>query len=165
MKHTIAAVILSLATTAPANAAATTTPPTIWQGDIFAASVSTSCSGISVGDYFGQAIYAPGGLPGNSSTDQLAVFGAKAQANQWQPATGSTLSGAKSFNSWNIDNLAEVTSKQNTSGPSFKITPSTISSNTPTVTLTASKNNFNNITGCDVTFKGALGKRPGTLGD
>ena len=166
MKYTITAVILSLATAAPASAAATT-PPTIWQGDIFVASATSSCTTVTVGNRFAQVIYAPANLPGNGGTDQIAVFsdGPKNQAVQWQPVPGPTLNGATSFNIWHIDNLAEVIQSQNTSGPTFTIKPSTISSNTGPITFTLTSNNFNNTTGCDVTFKGALGKRPGTLPD
>ena len=123
---------------------------------------------MTVGAYFGQVIYAPANLPGNSTTDQIALFAGpspKGQAVQWQPVPGPTLNGATSFTSWHIDNLAQVSQNQNTSGLSFTIEPSTISSNTSTITFTFISNNYNKTAGCIVTFEGALGKRPGSLPD
>jgi hypothetical protein len=72
MKSTLTATAIAIAMTA-APAAST---PTVWQGDMFIKTASSACStaGTNVGD-FSQVIFAPKGLPGNStSSDQIAVF-------------------------------------------------------------------------------------------
>ncbi|MGO9485130.1 MAG: hypothetical protein ACLPX9_11185 [Rhodomicrobium sp.] len=165
MKRIFAAAVLSLATAASASAAAKA--PTIWQGDLFVASVTSACSGINLG-YFGQAIYAPAGLPGNSTTDQLVIFtpanGADPRfgAMQFAPLNGGTLNGATSVAIWSIDNQAGVHQKQGTLSTPMAISPSNISANTQTVTVSVTNFDVGN-SGCAVNFQGALALRPGKL--
>ena len=164
MKRTFAAAAISLAMAASASAATKT--PTVWQGDLFITMLSGTCSGVSVG-YLAQAIYAPAGLPGNASVDQLALFPPVNAADgsggpqQLQPAVGTTISGATSFNGWWIGNQAQAVQITNGETPlRFTVAPSTISAtSTPVVILSGTRT----VPSCTLTFQGALALRPGTL--
>ncbi len=158
MKRTFAAAALSLATVASANAA--TKPPTVWQGDLFISSLAGSCpSGkFNVGDTV-QAIYAPGGLPGNITVDQLAVFSIKLGATQFQPTVGATLNGATSGTGWWIDTGGSAGQAVDFRG-SIAISPPNVSSTTQTVGISMTPQ-FG--ADCTVTFQGVLALRPGKL--
>ncbi|MGO9485132.1 MAG: hypothetical protein ACLPX9_11195 [Rhodomicrobium sp.] len=159
MKRIFAAALLSLAVAASASAA-TTTPPTVYQGDLFVASLTGSCSTHNLGDSF-QAIYAPFGLPGNSTTtDQLAIFGVKVGARRVQPTEGGSLNGATSIDALAINIQANVNQNSGITGNTYTIT-SPILATTSTVNILISAPGFD--TNCAATLQGALALRPGKL--
>ncbi len=157
------AAVFSLAMTAAAGAA---TAPTVWEGEVFTTLATGACvaAGNNVGD-FSQTIFAPGGLPGNGASDVIAFFTPRGGAVQFQPTTG-TLGTAATFNMTILGHDASSAVIPNvTLGQIFTVTPSTISSTTPAITLTGTYSNFWGIAGCDITFQGTMQKRPGTLVD
>ncbi|MGO9485675.1 MAG: hypothetical protein ACLPX9_13980 [Rhodomicrobium sp.] len=71
MKHTFAAVAISLATAAMANVA-NAANTYVWQGDSFATSNTAACSAADVAPgNLAQTIFAPGGLTGNATNDEI----------------------------------------------------------------------------------------------
>lgn len=159
MKRIFAAAILSLATAAAANAA---TAPTIWQGDVFITSFTGPCSTYA-GATVGQAIYAPAGLSGNGTNDQLALFLTQGAAHQAQPAgSATTFNGATTLNWLDITKLASINRQTGMTGELITITPAATST-TQTVTVSISKLMAAYGDGCFATMQGALSVRPGNL--
>ena len=158
MKYALAAAGTVLAITAAANA------ETVWQGDIFVTSATSACAsvGVSVGDDR-QAIFAPGTLPGNGSSDQIAIFRPRGSATLLVRLSG-TLDKATSFQYYAINHSAtQAQGTYQNQGP-FAVTPPKISAtNMPSVvTVTYSWKN-NGVTNCNMTLTGNLTRRPGNL--
>ncbi len=157
MKCTLAATAIVLATAAAANAA------TLWQGDLFITTASNGCPslGTNVGD-FAQVIFAPQGLPGNS-TDQLSAFFPRGAATQIEPASGGSLNKATSYNLTNIDLNNANTATVPQSALNIKVTPYPVKAGN-VVTISFSIANFySSNNACSVTLSGTLIQRPGNL--
>ena len=165
MKYTLTTTVIALAMSATANAANTTTTPTLWSGDMFitvnAGSTAGACGGVGIatGDVV-QAIFAPKALSGNASLDHFSLFFRRGSAIQIVPTSG-TLSSTQ-IQSATITVIDGIKTKnKSTTIPPFTVTPSTISTSTPWVTISFQIAGFL-ATGCNVTFNGAVGPRPGS---
>ncbi len=157
MKKTLATAAVVFSVTA-ANAASGATPIPLWKGDMFVTSVTKPCiiAGTVVGD-IAQAYYAPGGLPGSAGTyDQINFFYPRGSAVHWQSYPGTTLSTSTGF--W-MDVISRNTnaSLRIAGMAQFTVSPSTITTSTPTVAITVTKSNAS---GCTVQWQGVLASHP-----
>lgn len=166
MKYGLTTTAIALAMSVAANAA-TTIPPTLWVGDMFITVDSTSASGacggagIATGDSV-QAIFAPKNLPGNSTTtDQFSAFFRRGSAILIVPSSGTFSSTTSQNSAFTVIDGVTTLNKTSTMKP-VSVSPAELKiiATTPSVTISFSVSGFL-VSGCNATFKGALGLRPG----
>ena len=159
MKYTLTTTAVILAMTAAANA------QTVWQGDLFVTAVTSACNSpvvaLNVGDFI-QAILAPKNLSGNGSSDSLNVFLPRGAAYNIVPQNG-TLNAATAFKLVGIHHDGTAGSSTPSSQGPFSVSPSTIASVTPSVTLSFTWHGYDGVSGCSVSFQGVLTRRPGNI--
>jgi hypothetical protein len=166
MKYTLIAAVLLTGIALPASAATTT-----WQGDLFIIAISetqpnVSCKaiGLGVGD-FARGVFRPKSVAGNGNSDLLAWHFAR-NAGQLAPTTpaGGVLNGATAANIRIIYGSAGFLEFKNTAISGVSVSPAAPLASTATVTIQITINNayssaLNAPSGCNITFKGTLGKR------
>ena len=159
MKSILCATAIVFAMTGAENAA-NAGNSTVWQGEIFVTTATSQCAsgGIIVGDSY-RTILAPKNLPGNTTSDQLAVFFPRA-TSLIVPKSG-TLNGATSVTTTVILPNASLWTESPT-GQSYAVSPTTITKTTPSVTISATISHFW-LDGCSVKLSGNLPLRPGHL--
>jgi hypothetical protein len=146
--------------------------PQVWQGEAFitgfttgaAMSACTAQGTVSVGDYF-LTIYRPiiPGSPNNPSTSDegLSFFGGR---NGLHYYTADGVSFSKPGNSYLEYLSTHAQSSGMTTGSAsvpfnLKITPAAITLTTPTIGIKGSIDDWENTSGCDVTFTASLVER------
>jgi hypothetical protein len=166
-----AAAILGLSVVGSAATAATSTDPQVWQGQAFitgfttsaAKSTCTAGNAASVGDYY-LVVYRPiiAGSPNNGVTNDegLSFFGTRNAVHYY---TDDGVSLATPGNAYVIYlNSHAGSSEQNTSPAAvpfnLKITKG-ITLKTQSITISGSLNDWEDASGCDITFSAALALR------
>jgi hypothetical protein len=146
--------------------------PQVWQGEAFitgyqGSTAESACSAVgvaSIGDFY-LTIYRPiiPGSPNNptSSDEGLTLFGARNGVHYFTADGVSFAKPGKAFIAF-LSSLA--TFEAQTATPAtipfdLKISPKKITLKTQTVSISGSLDDFDNVTGCDVTFTAALDLR------
>ena len=172
MRNAIAAAaVLGLSVLGGAAQAATSTDPQVWQGEAFVtgfttAAAKTACTTgniAAIGDYY-LVVYRPiiAGSPNNPVTDDegLSFFGSR---NAIHYFTSDGVSFATPGNAFILYLSTHAESSGQTATPAavpfnLKITKG-ITLKTQAITITGSLNDWENVTGCDVTISAALTER------
>jgi hypothetical protein len=147
--------------TAPAHAATT-----VWQGDLFITAVSNtaSCNAVNmtVGD-FARGVFRPKSVAGNGTADLLAWFFSRS-SHQLAP-TGNLLNGATAVTLRTIFGSAGFLQFTNWTVSGVVVSPAAPAAATKTVSIQITVHDIYSSStsahsGCDVTMKGILAKKP-----
>jgi hypothetical protein len=136
------------------------TEPSVWQGDLFFTSVTTTCTELgvaSIGD-FDRTIYRPNIAPPPTGQADEALALITSRSAFFLAATGKTLRGKAKANTADIASHATFGGASTT--VDLKITPAKIKSDTPVVQISGTINNYFDVKGCNIGVVGALGLRP-----
>ncbi len=157
MKKTITAAVAFA--TAAINAASCAYGQTVWQGDMFATKASAGCP-FHVGNSI-QGIYAPMGLPGNSTTqDQLVMFFEQRGLNQMVPASGGTLNGATKLNYIGMGDDGNGAGQWTGTTGTITVSPYPVTAGAP-VTISIPDDSASPGSTCTMSFSGVLVPQPG----
>jgi hypothetical protein len=131
-----------------------------WQGDLFLSDVTAACPAANIDNgNFLRGVFRKGGLPGNPGSDTISGVGQRA-AFHVSP-TGGVLRNASRGTVRSISGRSGYSEAVDVIfSPRVRVTPSSIGTTTATVRIELTVPNFLNVTGCNVTLKGTLAKRP-----
>jgi hypothetical protein len=131
-----------------------------WQGDLFITAVTPACerNGIRTNTYY-RAVFRPRNIENNGPDTSISFF-ASANGHNYVFKNNGLASGKGPYSGLVITSLPTVISWSGTfSDASTK--PAVFSATTPAVFVKIKMKNFPGVAGCDATFEGSFGNRPG----
>ena len=153
MRAILVAMSIGVATTS-AHAA-----PLLWRGEVQVTTVVEATAGACRGGWFQglyfTAIYQPGGLAGNGTTDSLSFF---RESSAWQLTVTGGAKPSPLANLRYISRVGNFGSKDAVQLSGFVTSPTTIAPTTTGITLRLTVPDIFNNVGCRVSFYGLLQK-------